>query len=60
MYQQLNRVLHVMHELILSTVEMLTTMCQPKQVLFCLKTQKQVPIASHQLSVGDDIYQQMK
>jgi len=45
MYQQLMRVLHVMQELILSPIEMLMMTCQPKQVL----------IASHQLSVGDDI-----
>jgi hypothetical protein len=45
MYQQLKRVLHVMQELILSPIEMLMTTCQQKQVL----------IASHQLSVGDDI-----
>jgi len=44
-YQQLKRVLHVMQELILSTIEMLMMTCQPKQV----------PIASHQLSVGDEI-----
>lgn len=45
MYQQLMRVLHVIQELMLSTIEMLITTCQPKQV----------PFFSYQLAVGDDI-----